>query len=410
MSTQSRDRALVVGASVAGLRCAQALRAGGHDGEIIVVGAETQFPYDRPPLSKQLLTGTWSQEEIRLAEPDELDSAAIELRLGTAASRLHVADRRIDLADGSGLEYDHLVVATGVRPRPLPWRTGTGVVRTVRSLDDALGLREQLLTSDGPLVVVGGGFVGAEVAASAAALGVPCTIVEALPTPFSRALGPTVGSLVARLHTDNGVRVVAGTGVVGIEQDGAVALVRLADGRTLPASTVVAGIGCVPNTEWLESSGLLLDDGVVTDEFCRATGAEDVYAVGDVARWWDVRAGTWRRTEHWTHATQQAHVAAHNILHPDDLRPHTKAPYFWSDQHGVKIQMVGLCSPDDDVEVLRRQTSGGDRDVALYSRAGRLTACTVFGWPKLTQAVRRVWESEPSTQAVVDLIDSLTLA
>lgn len=409
MNTAMPERVVVVGSSVAGVKCAQALRAAGYEGELVVVGAEAEFPYDKPPLSKQLLTGTWSAEEIRLAEPAELAEAGIELRLGAAARGVDVAQRRLDLADGSSLTYDRLVIATGVRPRSLPWEADSTVVRTIRTMEDAVSLRERLLESAHPLVVIGGGFIGAEVAASAAALGRQCTIVEALPAPFSRVLGPTAGSLIARLHAENGVEVIAGAGVVGIEHNGATSLVHLADGRSLPAGTVVAGIGCVPNTEWLESSGITLDDGVVTDEFCRATGADDVYAIGDVARWYDVRDGVHRRSEHWTHAFQQAQIVAHNILNPQDLQANTKAPYFWSDQHGMKIQMVGHCGPDDDMEILRRATPGGDRDVVLYSRQGRLTACAVFGWPQLVPKLRRAWEKDLGMHQVVELIDAASV-
>lgn len=401
---------VIVGSSVAGVRCAQALRSAGYDGQLVLVGAEAQFPYDKPPLSKQLLTGAWSAEEIRLAEPAELEEAGIELRLGVAARGVDVTQRQVELGDGSRLGYDRLVIATGVRPRPLPWRADPAVVRTIRTQDDALSLRKRLLASEDPLVVIGGGFIGAEVAASATELGRRCTIVEALSAPFSRVLGPTAGSLIARLHAENGVEVIAGAAVVGIKHVGAASVVQLADGRSLAAGTVVAGIGCVPNTEWLESSGIMLDDGVVTDEFCRARGVQDVYAIGDVARWYDARDGVHRRSEHWTHAFQQAQLAAHNILNPQDLQANTKAPYFWSDQHGMKIQMVGHCAADDDMEVLRRQTPGGERDVVLYSRGGRLTACAVFGWPQLVPKLRRAWEADLPVHEVVDLIDAAAVS
>jgi NADPH-dependent 2,4-dienoyl-CoA reductase/sulfur reductase-like enzyme len=386
------DRIVVVGASVAGMRAAQALRSAGHDGELVVLGAEPDAPYDKPPLSKQLLTGEWTAERIGLAAPG--DDFAV--RLGAAASGLDVARRHVWLGSGERLDYAHLVIATGVRPRTLPTSRedcgGSSAVRTVRELGDAAALRFRL-AGGGPVVVVGGGFVGAEVAAAAAGLGCPVTVVEALPAPFSRVLGPAVGQLLTRLHTEHGVRVLAGVGVAGIvERPDDTAVVRLGDGRELAAATVVVGVGCVPNTEWLAESGLPLADGVVTDQHGAVPGAPGVHAIGDVAAWPDPETGAPRRVEHWTSAVERAGIVAHNIRHPTDRRTHRAAPYFWSDQHGLKIQMVGRISERDEVEVLAATVPAGERSVALYSRAGRFTAAVTFGWPRGSVAARQCWE------------------
>lgn len=380
------DRVVVVGSSVAGIRAAQALRAAGFDGEVTVVGAESAAPYDKPPLSKQLLTGEAAAEDIGLLRADD----EFDLRLGMAATGLDPARKEVALADGQPVGYDALIIATGVRARTLPGADET-VVRPLRELQDAVALRARL--ADGaPVVVIGGGFIGAEVAAAATAAGCPVTIVEALPAPFSRVLGADVGSLLTALHAEHGVAVLANATVAGVAGLPGGAVVRLGDGRMLEAGTVVAGVGCVPNTEWLAGSGLPLGDGVHTDDGCAVRGAEGIYAIGDVARWHDRAGGVTRRVEHWTNAVEQANLVAHQILQPQQPRQHASVPYFWSDQYGVKIQMVGRVAPSDTVEVLRCATPAGDRNVALYSRAGQFTAAVTFGWPKGSVTTRLAWQ------------------
>jgi phthalate 3,4-dioxygenase ferredoxin reductase subunit len=381
------DHVVVVGSSVGGIRAAQALRADGYDGELVVVGAESVAPYDKPPLSKQVLTGESTDTDIGLLRAD----GEFDLRLGVAATGLDPARKEIVLADGQPISYDALIIATGVRARILPG-TDEKLVRPLRELKDAATLRARL-SGGAPVVIIGGGFIGAEVAASAAVAGCPVTIVEALPAPFSRVLGPDVGSLLTALHAAHGVRVLTNATVAGVERlPGDGALVRLADGRTLEAGTVVAGVGCVPNTEWLTGSGLPLGDGVYTDDRCAVGDAEGVYAIGDVARWYDRAGGVTRRVEHWTNAVEQANHVAHQILRPDQPRHYASVPYFWSDQYGVKIQLVGRVAPGDTVEVLRCATPAGDRNVALYSRAGQLTAAVTFGWPRGSVTARQAWQ------------------
>lgn len=392
MTTESVPRrVVVVGTSVGGVRTGQALRAAGFDGEIVLVGAEDVDPYDKPPLSKQVLTGDMTDADIALLGPGGWDGAGLTPLLGRPASGLDPARREIVLSDGERVGYDALVVATGASPRSLPGAYG-GLVRTVRELCDSSAIREQF-GRGGPVVVVGSGFIGAEVASSARQLGLDTTIVETLPEPFARVLGSEVGARISRMHADAGVSVLGSAAVVRIEilPDGT-GVVHLASGRRLPAATVVVGIGVVPTTGWLADSGLDLEHGVLTDEFCRAEGLPGVYAVGDVARWLDVRTGAHRLVEHWTNAVEQANLVAHNLLHPDDLRPHVKAPYFWSDQHGMKIQMVGRISPEDRVELLRYPTSTGEKDVALYSRDGAFSAAVVLGWPRAVVTCRQAWE------------------
>lgn len=377
---------IIVGSSVAGIRAAQALRGDGYDGELTVIGAEADTPYDKPPLSKQILTGEQKPADIGLLR----DGDDFELRLGDPAAGLDPVGKVITLASGDHVGYGTLIIATGVRARAFPG-TDPELTVPVRDMKDATRLREQLVSGE-PVVIIGGGFIGAEVAAAAVAEGCQATLVETLPAPFSRVLGPEVGSLVTALHTAHGVTVLAGTAVAAVEPAGSGALVRLADGRVLEGGTVVAGIGCVPNTEWLEGSGLTLDGGVRTDEYCAVPGAEDVFAIGDVASWSDRASGTYQRVEHWTNAVEQASLVSHQILRPDDPRHHDSVPYFWSDQYGVKIQMVGRAAPGDHVEVARHATKAGMRASALYERDGRLTAAVTFGWPRASVAARQAWQ------------------
>ena len=408
MTAETRPgRVVVVGTSVGGVRTGQALRAAGFDGEVLLVGAEDVDPYDKPPLSKQLLTGDMTDEDVALLGPGGWAAEGLTPVLGRPATRLDTVGRQVVLSDGERIGYDAVVLATGAAPRSLP-EAGNGLVRTVRELRDSAAIRAQFARG-GPVVVVGSGFIGAEVASSARQLGLATTIVEALPDPFARVLGPEVGARIARLHADAGVSVLGSAGVDRIETlpDGT-GVVHLADGRRLPAATVVVGIGVTPTTGWLAGSGLDLDHGVLTDEYCRAEGVPGVHAVGDVARWFDVRTGVHRLVEHWTSAVEQANLVGHNLLHPDDLRAHVKAPYFWSDQHGTKIQMVGRISPEDRVQMFRFTTSTGDRDVALYSRDGAFSAAVVLGWPRAVVACRQAWERGDDLAVVHDRLAGLS--
>lgn len=409
MRDRAPERIVVVGTSVGGIRTGQALRAAGHTGEVVVVGAEDVTPYDKPPLSKQILVGSQTTADISLLGPGGWSGDGLTPMTGRAAVRLDPVGKQVILADGEPVDYDAVVLATGAFPRSIPAPEGD-LVCTLRELRDAGAIRERF-SRGGPVVVVGSGFIGAEVASSARQLGLDATIVEALPEPFARVLGPDVGARISRLHADAGVTVLGSAAVARVESlaDGT-GVVHLADGRRLPAATVVVGIGVVPGTGWLEGSGLDLGFGVLTDEFCRASGAPDVYAVGDVARWLDVRSGEHRLVEHWTNAVEQANLVAHNLLHPDDLRPHVKAPYFWSDQHGLKIQMVGRIHPDDRVSFLRCTTTAGDKDVALYSRDGGFSAAVVLGWPRAVVACRQAWERGEDLAQITARLSALATA
>lgn len=407
------DRIVVVGASLAGFRAAEALRTQGFDGALTLVGEEVHAPYDRPPLSKQVLTGEWEPERTALpsaAQAGDGDGAeAFDWRLGTPAVGLDLSTREVALADGARLGYDGLVIATGCRPRTIG---GEGVdgVHVLRTLDDAVALRAELDAGPRRVVVIGAGFIGSEVAASCRARDIDVTIVEALPVPLERVLGADMGALVADLHRDHAVDLRLGVGVDGFESaEGTggvehVTGVRLADGTTVAASVVVVGIGVVPSTEWLDGSGLTLDNGVVCDATCLA--ATGVVAAGDVARWPNLRfGGELMRVEHWDNALEMGVAAATRLLAADEASavPYEPVPWFWSDLYDRKIQLAGRSGPDDEVQVVHGDVAER-RFVALYGRGGRLVGA--LGWNR----PRHVMQWRQRLTEGMDWADALALA
>lgn len=370
-------RVVIVGGSLAGLRTAQSLRREGHHGPITIISDEAHWPpYDRPPLSKQILVGSLEPERIRLRVPDDVDA---EVRTGVRAVRLDVAARSVELDHGEPVTYDGLVIATGATPRRIPGADALAGVHELRTIDDSLALRAELELASS-IVVVGAGFIGCEVASSSRALGLDVTIVDLLPLPLAP-LGAGAGEIVRALHEANGVALRLGTGVAGFDGDDRVRGVRLSDGTTVEADVVVVGIGVVPNTGWLEGSGLELADGVVCDESCLALGGDDrIVAVGDVARWDHPRHGS-SRIEHWTNAGEQAAHAAKALVHGADAAgTFGPVPYFWSDQFGTKLQFVGTCRDDDDFELVEGSVDDG-RWVGAYGRDGTTVAALCVGWP-----------------------------
>lgn len=401
------EHVVIVGSSVAGIRTGQALRTGGFDGKITVLGAENEQPYDKPPLSKQFLSGDKREIDIGLLGAPGWEGNNLEPRLGVAAKSLDAAAKTVFLENGESISYDHLVLATGAKARKLLGPDGTPAAYSIRDLGDARELRDRI-RSGGPVVVVGGGFVGAEAAATASALGAPTTLVEAAEVPFARVLGPAVGQMLTELHELNGVTILAGVGVESVnpQSDGS-SLVTLADGRTLEAWTVIAGIGVIPNTEWLQDSGLPLKDGVVCDEYCRVEGFQDIYAIGDVARWKHAGTGEYRRVEHWTNAVDQANLVAANILNPLAHKAYVPAPYFWSDQYDAKIQMIGEVSLEADVTIREFKVMANHKKVALYSSEGALTAAVSLGWPRAMVTLRRLWAHGATLQETIAALDEL---
>jgi phthalate 3,4-dioxygenase ferredoxin reductase subunit len=389
----------IAGASIAGVRTAQALRTEGFDGRIVLVGAEHDMPYDKPPLSKQVLSGEWTPGRSMLLTQEAADAAGIELSLGAAAEHLDTAGRRLVLTDGRELSYDACVVATGAAARPCPWKAGSGI-HVVRSLQDGLGLREDLLRG-GHVVIVGGGFIGAESAATARQLGCAVTIVDPAPVPMARILGPEVGRHFVALHQRHDVTTRFGTGVASVEGEAGDLRVELTDGTVLSANTVIVGIGAVLNDQWLASSGLRLEDGVVCDEFCRADGADDVFAVGDIARWFHSGHGESVRVEHWTNAVEQAACVAYNITHPDAMKPYSPVEYVWSDQYDWKIQIVGRPARATHQTTIGDLASDSARAAVLYTDdTGVLSAAVTVNWPRaLIECRRQVIANAPFATA-----------
>ena len=397
---QASDSSIViVGASLAGLRAAEEIRHLGHKGAVVVMGDELHAPYDRPPLSKQLLSGKWDVARIHHHAPEKLDTLGLEFRLGRRATGLDTQARTVSCSDGSEVHYDGLVIATGARARWLPGTEDMAGVRTLRTLDDCLGLRADLQRI-GPaprLVVIGAGFIGAEVAATCHGLGVDVTIVEALPTPLAGAIGEQMGEACAGLHRDAGVALRVGVGVERVvpSSDGTSAtVVHLTDGTALPADVVVVGIGVEPVVDWLGDSGVSLDNGVVCDD--RLFAADNVVAAGDVARWTHVGLGEAIRIEHWTNAAEGGAVAARNLMVGSAAaESYAPVPFFWSDQYGAKIQVIGRPRPEDEVVVVDGTVQ--DRKlVALYRRGDRLSAALAISRPRQLMAYRPLLDAGAS--------------
>lgn len=392
---RENEPVVVVGGSLAGLRTAQALRRGGHVGPLTIVGAEAHWPpYDRPPLSKQVLVGTIEADRARLRAPDDLDAKVVT---GRRAERLDLAERTVVLDDGSRLPYGGLVIATGATPRRLPGTDGLAGIHVLRTIDDSLSLRADL-SSARRVAVVGAGFIGCEVASSCRSLGLDVALIDALPLPLAP-LGARAGEIVRQLHLAEGVELHLAVGVAGFAGEDRVDAVTFADGTSVEADVVVVGIGVVPATGWLEGSGLILQDGVVCDAACLALGGENrVVAVGDVARWPHPRYGS-LRIEHWSNAGEQATHAARALLKGGETAgAFAPVPYFWSDQFGVKLQFVGRCGVEDEFAVVEGSVEDR-RFVAAYGRDGVTVAALVVGCPgrlAAWQAVVSAGEPFPS--------------
>jgi NADPH-dependent 2,4-dienoyl-CoA reductase/sulfur reductase-like enzyme len=381
-------RVVVVGASLAGLRAAEALRAQGFDGELWLIGAEAHAPYDRPPLSKQVLRGEWPPERVRLRAAEELAALRLELRLGVRAERLDGARRRVALSDGSELGYDGLVIATGCAARTLGGSTALEGVHVLRTLDDALAIRAALHARP-RVCVVGAGFIGLEVAASCRALGLEVTAIEPLALPLLTKLGEPMARVIAELHQDHGVTLRCGIGVTALEGAERVERVRLADGSAVQADLVVVGIGVRPAVEWLEGSGVQLRDGVVCDSTC-ATALPDVVAAGDVARWYNPRFAESMRVEHWSNAAEMAsHAVARLLAGPSSTAAFEPVPYFWSDQYDQKLQVAGSVRPDDRFELVEGSTAAR-KLVALFGRGERLSGVLCMNRPAQLARYRRM--------------------
>lgn len=401
---------VVVGASLAGLRAVETLRTEGFTGTITLVGEELHLPYDRPPLSKQVLAGTWPPEKAVLADRKRAGELRVHEVLGHRAVRLDIEKRQVEIDDGTVLTGDALVLATGASPRHLSGTEGLGQhdgLFTLRTLDDALALRAAVTAVDScRVVVIGAGFIGAEVASTCAALGCRVTVVEAMDIPLSNVLGPLIGEYCGSLHGANGVNLQTGQGVAGISRgEGSPndrgLIVETGSGERLEADVVVVGVGVAPCVGWLEDSGLTLENGVVCDD--RLFAADGIVAAGDVARW------TWRhdgneeqiRIEHWQVAAEAGVAAARSALAGRrHAAPFTPIPYFWSDQFGIRFQVLGNPGGDDEVEIVNGSFEEG-KFVALFGRAGRLRAVMALGRPRQLMGYRPLLEAGSSWDAAL---------
>ncbi|WP_249160372.1 NAD(P)/FAD-dependent oxidoreductase [Actinospica acidithermotolerans] len=384
-------RIVIVGASAAGLAAAETLRREGYEHRISLVGAETLPPYDRPPLSKQILAGDWEADRLALRSEEHLADLDLDLRLGTTATGLDLAAREVTIQDGSRLEYDALVIATGVRPRRLP---GEGA-HVLRTLEDAIALRERI-DPDTRLVVVGAGFLGAEAAAVARGLGAEVTVLEPAAVPLAHAVGAEVGAVLAQAHAENGVDLRTGVSVEAVVSGG----VQLEGGELIAADEVLVAIGSLPNTEWLDDSGLAIDNGVVCDEYCVA--APGVYAAGDVARWHNPLFDASMRIEHRTNAAEQGMAVARNLLNPDAPKPFAPVPYFWSDQYAMKIQAYGYLRGHEEISIVEGDLAER-RFLAAYRTGDRVSGALSVGMPP--KAIRR-WRQAVAGRAAWNSVAS----
>lgn len=407
---------LIVGASLAGLRAAETLRADGFAGRISMVGAEDRLPYDRPPLSKKLLAGEWEPDRISLRKTEDFESLQLEWELGSPAVSANLEQRVVTLANGQNIAFDGLIIATGSAARRLPEQPEWQGIHVLRTMEDALSLRSAIeITSTVPspkVVVIGAGFIGLEVAATARGRGCSVTVLEGAEAPMMRGLGVEMGRAAALVHADNGVDMKLGVSVAGFVESspGRVGGVELVTGERVDANVVVIGVGAAPVTSWLENSGLEIRDGVVCDHYLNA-GRPLVYAAGDVCRWTNDLYGRDMRVEHWTTASEQGAAAARNLLAEasgTDRTPYSAVPFFWSDQFTARIQFLGRAEGDEKVHVV--VGSPEERAfVALYERGGVLVAALGVSRPRQLMPFRALIASRVSITEAIDFAATLNI-
>ncbi|MEX1255338.1 MAG: FAD-dependent oxidoreductase [Dehalococcoidia bacterium] len=360
---------VIVGASLAGGRAAEALRKEGFDGRIVLVGAEPDPPYERPPLSKEYVRGDVAREKIFVHKPGFYEAQAIELRLGAPATRLDLQGRTVEVEGDERLSYDKLLLATGGRPRRLdaPGSDLEGIYY-LRTVADSERIAAELEPGR-RLVVIGAGFIGAEVAASARMKGLDVSILEMASVPLGRALSEEMGQIYAQIHRDEGVALYTDEAIERFEGGTRVERVVSSTGRTLECDFVVAGVGMEPATELAEQAGLAVDNGIVVNEYCE-TSSPDVYAAGDVASFYHPMLGERIRVEHWANAQNQGVAAAKSMLGARE--PYAEIPWFYSDQYKLNLQYLGHARSWDAV-VLRGDVASR-KFSAFYLQDGRIKA------------------------------------
>jgi NADPH-dependent 2,4-dienoyl-CoA reductase/sulfur reductase-like enzyme len=368
VSSRKPERIVVVGASITGLNALEAARRAGFTGSLTLIGDEVHLPYDRPPLSKAWLDKGDEQKPPHFPSAHALASElGVDVRLGQRATGIDPI-RKVVAVGTDEVPYDALVIATGVGPRTFPGTEHLSGVHTLRNLDDAIAVR-RAMDAGARVVVIGAGFIGSEVAAAARRRGLDVTILEALPTPLARIVGEAAGSALTELHRKHGTVVECGVTIDSIEGDTSVSGVRLSDGRVFPADLLIVGIGTIPAADWLDGSGVVVDNGIVCDETL-FTGVDGIWAAGDIARWFDPRLGALTRIEHWTNAIDQGIRAMENAIDPDAAVEYSTIPYFWSDWYESKIQFAGVAKGEP---TLVAGSWGGPSFTALYSNGHDFT-------------------------------------
>ena len=399
MSSAVPEHVLVVGAGLGGVRTVEGLRSAGYEGRISLVGGEEHLPYDRPPLSKQFLAGDWEREKLDLTDVDKAADLGVRTHLGRRAVAWRPGE--IELSDASTLHADAIVLAPGVTSRTLPGQPESAHV--LRTVEESVALREAI-SGAGSMLLVGAGFVGAEVASTAHDAGLDVTVLEAAPTPMARVLGERVGALTARLISESGVTLRCGVTITSLDTAGA----ALDDGSRVDAGVLVVGVGGRLDLGWLEGTGLDLSGGIPCDAHGRVEGLDGVWAVGDAAAWTDPLHGDRVRHEHWTSATTQATVVAREIAGAEP--PPATVPYFWSDQFGLKIQLLGRPDVADETVPLHGDgTDGGPikETVVGYLRDGELVAVVGFGAARRIMRYRKPLLDRADRGAVLEFRDSL---
>jgi NADPH-dependent 2,4-dienoyl-CoA reductase/sulfur reductase-like enzyme len=363
---------VIVGGGLAATRVAEQLRRAEYTGPVTIVSDEVHLPYDRPPLSKEVLRA--QVDDVTLKPLEFYDENDITLLLGSAAVSIDGDAKTVRLANDAVLAYDDLIIATGLVPRRIPSFPDLEGVRVLRTFDESLALRKHAGEAH-RAVVIGAGFIGCEVAASLRGLGVDVVMVEPQPAPLASVLGTQIGDLVSRLHRAEGVDVRTGVGVSEIVGDTHVEKVVLSDGTEVDADLVVVGIGSRPATDWLEGSGVAVDNGIICDNVGR-TVVPHIWALGDVASWQDA-LGHQARVEHWSNVAEQARVLVPSLLGNEPPEA-VVVPYFWSDQYDVKIQCLGEPEADDVVHLVE---DDGRKFLAYYEREGALVGVVGGGVP-----------------------------
>ena len=363
---------VIVGAGECGARAAFALREKGFDGTLTLIGSETHLPYERPPLSKEALVAGAGPKFV--AEPERYIEAGIDLLLGRTVSEIERAAMHVVLGDGTVVPYDKLLLATGARPRTLPGAAYGGRILALRSHDDAARIRNHLVEGS-RIAILGGGFIGLELAASARKLGASVTLVEGLPRVLSRGVPAEIAEIVASRHAAEGVDILCGAKVAGVEERAGEVLISLGDGRVVSANLLVVGIGAVPNTELAEAAGLMVENGIAVDGLLR-TSDPDIFAAGDCTSYpLPLYGGRRIRLESWRNAQEQGQLVAANMLGGADV--HAAVPWFWSDQYDMTLQIAGLA--DGAVSTVRRDMGEGAFILFHLDAEGRLIAASGIG-------------------------------